>query len=95
MVIEVQKGSKEYSHLMDFLGDNKIEVVDEYEPIAKLQKEVELVGRALREAKKEPGTWEVMNYYLRGRGVSQGTINELMGPLGDFFSNMGIEIPKD
>jgi hypothetical protein len=92
-IIDV-KDKKTEKYLQDFILDNNVEKVDVYEPIERLSVEVEKLGRALREAKAAPGSWEVLNYYLRGRGVSQSTIDATMGPLTDFFKNIGIEIKK-
>lgn len=92
-ILEVEDRKTE-KYLQDFIADNKVEVVDKYAPLERLSAEVEKLGVALREAKKNPGSWEILNYYLRGRGVSQSAIDGVMGPVVDFFKNVGIEIKK-
>ena len=90
-IIEVDN-EKTDRHLRDFLADNKIEIVDKYEPIEQLSTEVEKLGRALKAAKANPGNWHMLNYYLRGRGISQSTVDGVMKPITDFFRSAGIEI---
>lgn len=90
-LIEVSN-TKTEKYLNDFLHDNEIEVVDRYEPLERLSAEVGKLGNALREAKRSPGSWSVLNYYLRGRGVSQSTIDAVLAPVKDFFKNVGIDI---
>lgn len=92
-ILEVNTKKKE-KFLADFVADNDIEVITQYEPLEKISKEVEKLGVALREANKNAGSKEVLNYYLRGRGISQGVINAVMGPLKDFFNNLGIDVEE-
>ena len=92
-ILEVEDKKTE-KYLLDFIADNKVEVVDKFAPLERLSAEVEKLGHAMREAKRSPGSWEILNYYLRGRGVSQSSIDGVLGPVTDFFKNVGIEIKK-
>lgn len=70
--------------------NDQLKVITSYDPIQKLSIEVAKIGLALKEFKKTGVSWDVFNYYLRGRGISQSTIDSVMGEVKDFFRKMGI-----
>lgn len=76
--------------------DNLIEtegftVVSKYEPVAKLQKEVEQLGILLKEFKQSGISWDVFVFYMKGKGYSLGIIEKMMGDVGEFFKKLGIK----
>lgn len=70
--------------------NDQLKVITSYDPIHKLSIEVAKIGLALKEFKKTGVSWDIFNYYLRGRGISQATIDSVMGEVKDFFRKMGI-----
>lgn len=93
IVIEA-KTQKAEKAIEKLATESVIEIVDRFNPITRLSAEVEKLGRALRDYKKSEGSYEVMMYYLRGRGVSQGSIDEVMKGVKQFFAAAGIDIDE-
>ncbi len=67
-----------------------IKLIDSYDQIEKLSKEVEKVGLALRQFQKTGIDWEVFTTYLKGRGHSKTEIDNFMGDVNDFFRKIGL-----
>lgn len=61
------------------------ELVDQYEPIEKLTARVEKIHQAFNDFKKTRGSWQIMNYYLRGRGISQAEIDKVLSGVEEFL----------
>ena len=73
-------------------NEGSIELVQKYEPIEVLTSRVEKLGRLLEEYKDSGANWEILNYYLRGKGISQIMINSVMKGIKSFFREFGIEL---
>ena len=74
------------SLIEDFIeGRTDVEIVDKYEPIEKLTARIEKMRLAFEEFKKNRGSFKVLNYYLRGRGLAQREIDNVFRKLEDFF----------
>lgn len=83
---------KAKEELNDFLLNNKegAKLIESYEPIEKLQGKVEVLGRLLNEYKQSGISWDVFNYYLRGKGINQKEIDSVMGGVELFFSQFKV-----
>ena len=66
---------------------------DVYE-ISKLSRKVEKLGEAMRAYQESGITWKVFNRYLRGTGIPQGEIDNVMRGVKDFFAQFDIEIEE-
>lgn len=69
-------------------GRTDVSLIDQYDPIEKLTGKVEKMRIAFEEFKKSPGSWRIMNYYLRGRGVSQSEIDNVLGSVEEFLKQI-------
>jgi len=74
----------------ELVKNEHLKVITSYDPIQKLTADVEKIGVALREFKKTGVSWDIFNYYLRGRGIPQQTIDSVMGEVKEFFRKIGI-----
>ena len=88
--VKTKKGEEKLTALMNDLGASQADYIDSYEPKERLTKEVEKVGRALREYQKSGISKDILRYYLRGKGHSNNTIEALVGDVESFFKKMGI-----
>lgn len=64
------------------------EVISEYDPVERLTKRVEKMKAAFDEFKAHRGSWRVMNYYLRGRGVAQSEIDTVLSGVEEFLEQV-------
>lgn len=64
---------------------NAIELIDSYEPIERLTTRVEKMHQAFKEFKNNRGSWKILNYYLRGRGLSQNEIDSVTDGIEEFL----------
>lgn len=85
-----KKAEEKLTVFMQEVGASQIDFIDSYEPVERITKEVEKVGNALREYKKSGVSMEVMRTYLKGKGHSMSTINDLMGDVNDFLKKIGL-----
>ncbi len=54
----------------DFVkGRTDATLIDSYEPIERLTKRVEKLSSAFKEFKQNRGSFTILNYYLRGKGI--------------------------
>ncbi len=74
--------------------NKKLKMIDKYDPFEKISRDVETMGLALRQFEKVGIDWQVFNYYLRGKGIPQTTIDAVMGNVRDFFKRVGL-LPQD
>lgn len=89
------KTKKQEGTIEDFLKKEKsLKVIEKYDPFEKLGGEVVAMGNALRKFKQSGIDWSVFNFYLRGRGLSQQTIDAVMGDVESFFIKVGL-LPKE
>ena len=89
------KNTKAEVELQELLAKtNDFELISSYDPIESLSGKVEKLGVALRDFKKSGINWQVFTYYLRGRGLSNTIINNVMGKIDDFFEEAGIDLNK-
>ncbi len=85
------KTKKQEGIVEEFIKKEKaLKQVDKYDPFEKLGGEVEVMGNALRKFQKSGVSWDVFNYYLRGRGVPQQTIDAVLGEVKSFFVKVGL-----
>jgi len=86
---KTQKGEELLAGLLDNNSKN-FTLIDSYEPKERILAQVEKLGLALREYKKGGISWDVMKYYLRGKGLPQQTIDAVLGDVTEFFIKVGI-----
>ncbi len=73
--------------IKDFIeGRIDAEIIDQYDPIEKLTSRVEKMNQAFNDFKKNRGSWRIMNYYLRGRGISQTEIDNVTQGIEEFLA---------
>ena len=70
--------------------DPSLKLVDKYDPFEKIGDEVLKMGEAMRKFKLSGISWSVFNYYLRGKGIPQSTIDAVMGETKEFFIKVGL-----
>lgn len=70
--------------------ETTLKLVDKYDPFEKLGKDVEKMGEAMRKFQNSGISWSVFNYYLRGKGIPQNTIDSVMGETKEFFVKVGL-----
>ena len=63
--------------------------------VGDLGKKVQMLATALKEFKDSGGNMEVLNYYMRGKGIAQRDIDNVMDGIESFFAEYGIEIDED
>jgi hypothetical protein len=83
-----KKGEGIIEEILD--KEKSLKLIDKYDAFEKVSAEVEKIGLALRRFKKSGIDWSVFEYYLRGRGVPQATIDGVVGKVEDFFKKIGI-----
>lgn len=81
---------KQEEKFKQLLHDQDIRIVDKYEPVVALTEKVEKMGAALKEFKATGATWDIFNYYMRGKGIAQADIDGVMGVAIEFFKKVGI-----
>lgn len=69
-----------------------MELISSYDPIENLSGKVEKLGVALKEFKASGINWNIFKFYLRGRGLSNQLIDNVMGKVEDFFKEAGIDL---
>ena len=75
----------------EFIKKEKtLKLIDKYDPFEKLSSDVEKMGNALRKFRTSGIDWSVFNYYLRGQGISQNTIDSVIGEVKEFFYKVGL-----
>jgi hypothetical protein len=91
-ILEVKnkKADERLAVFMQEVGASQIDYIDSYEPLERITKEVEKVGNALREYKKSGVSMDIMKTYLKGKGHSLSTINDLMGDVNEFLKKIGL-----
>ncbi len=73
----------------DFVeGRTDVELIDSYEPIERLTERVEKMSTAFKDFKTHRGSWTILNYYLRGRGISQAEIDRVLGGVEKFMESV-------
>lgn len=78
--------------LNNFLSEcDNLEIITKYEPLEKLSGTVEKIGRLLKEYKQSGMNWKVLNYYLRGRGISQREIDYVLAGVEEFFDQFNLK----
>ncbi|HEB13754.1 MAG TPA: hypothetical protein ENI13_02105 [candidate division CPR3 bacterium] len=84
------KTKKQQGIIEEFLGKEKgMKVVDRYDPFERVSSDVRKMGEAMRRFKESDIDWSVFNFYLRGKGIPQQTINAVIGETEKFFKAMG------
>lgn len=89
-IIELKGMSDE--DLKKLVVEKKVQIITSYDPIENLSAKVERLGVALKEFKQSGINWTIFRYYLRGRGLSDTIVNNVMGKVEDFFKEVGLEI---
>ena len=84
------KSKKIEGIIEDFIKKEKLELVEKYDPLGKISKDVETMGLALRKFQRSGIDWDVFNTYLRGKGAPQETIDAVIGDVKDFFLKIGL-----
>ncbi len=85
------KNPESDANLRSFVdGVEDLEILSAYDPIENLSAKVEKLGMALKEYKESGINWKVFKYYLRGRGLSETMIDNVMGKVEDFFKEVGL-----
>jgi hypothetical protein len=85
-----EKAGKE---LMEFLGKkDNMSVFHPKDQLEKLSDQVEKMGIVLNEYKSSGINWRVFNTYLRGRGISQAAIDDVMDGTKRFFKDIGVDL---
>lgn len=85
------KGKRQEGIVEELLKKEKtLKMVDKYDPFEKLSGEVEKMGTALKKFKTGGIDWSVFNYYLRGKGLSQNTIDAVLDTTEEFFVKVGL-----
>lgn len=70
--------------------ESALKLVDKYDPFEKLGGNVQAMGDAMRKFKSSGISWDVLNYYLRGKGISQKVIEAVLGDVQSFFKKVGL-----
>ena len=85
------KTKKNEGLIEEFIDKNEkgIKLVDRYDPFERVSSDVAKIGEAMRRFKESGIDSDVFNYYLRGKGISQQTIDAVMGETKRFFKAMG------
>jgi len=84
--------AKSQERLLKFIQEDKaFNLVSSYDPIENLSTRVEKLGIALREFKASGVNWTVFKFYLRGRGLSNQIVDNVMGKVEDFFKEVGLK----
>lgn len=73
--------------IKDFIeGRSDAQIIDQYDPIERLTGRIEKINQAFTEFKKNRGSWRILNYYLRGRGIAQNEIDNVLQGVEEFLS---------
>lgn len=79
-----------YPELRDVIaGLDDTEIVDEYDPMERLNAKVEKIGAALREF-KEGNTWRLFLTYMRGKGISNQDVEKVVDGIDSFLKDAGV-----
>lgn len=89
-VSEDKIGLFEKAVLEQIEDEEGIEVVGERDLLKDVEEDVRKVVRVVEEIRDGDVSWDVFNYYLRGRGVPQKTIDAFLGGMEDFMKDLGI-----
>lgn len=82
------KTKKQEGTIEEFVKKNNIKIVDAYDPIEKVSRDVDKLGIAMRRFQKSDIDWSIFNDYLRGNGHSQKLIDSVLGDVKQFFVRM-------
>ena len=88
----IEAKSKKYEGTVEeFLKkETSLKLIDKYDPFEKLGSDVEKMGEAMRKFKNSGISWSIFNYYLRGKGTPQSTIDAVLGDVKEFFVKVGL-----
>lgn len=82
----IQTENKEL--IQGLVDGEQVELIDGYEPLERLTGRMEKLRIALEEFKASRGSWKILNYYLRGRGIAQGEIDTVLAGVEEFMKNV-------
>jgi coenzyme F420-reducing hydrogenase beta subunit len=83
--INTDEGRESFDALVEA---GEVEVISEYEPVERLTARVEKMKQAFTEFQNNRGSMRILNYYLRGRGISQSEIDTVINGLEEFFKQV-------
>ena len=86
-VIE-SENEKAYEQFYKLAESGELSIITEYDPIERLTARVEKMRLAFQDFKKNRGNWRILNYYLRGRGISQGEIDKVLAGVEEFMKQV-------
>ena len=72
--------------------DGTLTIIEKYEPIERLTARMEKMRMVFLDFKKNRGSWKILNYYLRGKGIAQYEINNVLAGVEKFLEEI---VPAD
>lgn len=83
---------EKHAMLVDFCMRHEGIDLKESDQLEEVTNKVRLMGEAIKEFKAKGINMNVLNYYLRGRGVAQRDIDNVQKGVEQFFSEFNIDI---